>query len=352
MLHSRSHLIAASLVTLIAGCSPSLPTSSLNGSENISDVAPGITRISRVTDTPVVIQAIKIDLTLPQNKIYATASADRKKTTSKFAEQYRCSVAINADFFHYDGYQTVGLAVGKGEPWEGTSDTASWASLIVNKNNEARLSKPEEYVPYSEDMFAVVGGKNWLIEDGNIVQPACENNDSFCLRHPRTAVGLSQDGKTLFMVAVEGRSSASKGATLPELAEIMKSFGVDRAMNLDGGGSTAMIVNGNSLVRPSDGSERVVANHLGVCQGPAEAAAGGTLVGVTYTNGDTKQRVGGVKVTLGDGQSVTSDANGVYRFSSLKAGSYTLTFEKEGMATQTLTRDVAASGETWGSISL
>lgn len=270
MFRTRPLLIAASLVTLISGCDQSVNRSLLNGFENVSTVAPGITRISRVTDKPMVIQAIKVDLTLPQNKIHATRSADRKTTTTKFAQKYRCTVATNADYFHYENYQTVGLAVGGGEHWEGTSDTASWATLIVNKNNEARLSAPAEYVPYSDDMFAVVGGKNWLVEGGKVVQPACASGDSFCNRNPRTAVGLSQDGKTLIMVAVEGRSSASKGATLPELADIMVSLGADRAMNMDGGGSTAMYVQGNALVRPSDGSERVVANHLGICEGPAE----------------------------------------------------------------------------------
>lgn len=352
MRYSRPFLIAASIMTLFSGCSQSASNSLVSASENTSTVAHGITRITRVTDTPMVIQAIKVDLTLPHNTIRATRSGDRKKTTTKFAQQYRCSVAINADFFHYDGYSPVGLAVGEGEQWPGTNDTASWATLIVNKSNEVRLARPEEYVPYSEDILAAVGGKNWLVEGGKVVQPACASGDSFCGRHPRTAVGLSADGKTLIMVAVEGRSSASKGASLPELADIMLSLGADRAMNLDGGGSTAMVVHGQHLVRPSDGNERVVANHLGVCEGLVDAAAGGTLVGVTYTNGDTNQRLAGVKVTLSDGQSVTSDAKGVYRFVGLKAGSYTVTFEKEGMAPKMLTRDVSGSGETWGSINL
>lgn len=352
MFHARSLMIAVSIMTFFSSCGQSLSDSVLNGSEDTSTVAPGITRISRVTDTPMIIQAIKVDLTLPENRIHATRSADRKKTTSKFAEQYRCSVAVNADFFAFDGYHPIGLTVGEGEHWQGTKDTTSWGSLIINKNNEARLSHPEEQVAFSEDMFAVVGGKNWLVEGGKVVQPACVSGDSFCGRHPRTAVGLSADGKTLIMAVVEGRSAASKGATLPELAAIMVSFGADRALNLDGGGSTAMVVNGSHLIRPSDGNERVVANHIGVCQGPGEAVAGGALIGVTYINGDTNQRISGVKVTLNNGRSVTSDAKGVYRFSGLKAGSYTMTFEKEGMATKTLTRDVADSGETWGSIGL
>lgn len=350
----RSLMLTASLFTLSLGCSPSASHSTLYGDDTVTNPAPGITHIVRRTDTPQIIHAVKIDLTQPQNKIHATRSADRKKITSKFADQYRCSVAINADFFSFENYQTIGLSVGEGERWEGTGDTESWGSLVVTKDNKVSIGAPAEVVPYTDEIFAAVGGKNHLIHDGKIVQAACASGDSFCNRHPRTAVGLSEDGNTLIMVVVDGRSEKSKGASLPELADIMLNLGSSRAINLDGGGSTAMYIRseGGLINTPSDGRERVVANHLGVCEGPGAVAESGVMVGVIYTGNDTAKKVAGAKVTLSNGQSVVTNASGVYKFTGLKPGSYTVTVEKEGFATQTLTRQVAAEGDTWGSVNL
>ncbi len=353
MSYYRSLFFAGSLATLTFGCSPS-SHSTLNSNDEVSTPAPGITHITRRTDTPQIIHAVKIDLTLPQNKIHATRSADRKKITSKFAEQYRCSVAINADFFSFENYQPIGLSVGEGEQWDGTADSASWGSVVITKDNKVSIGAPEEVTPYTDSIFAAVGGKNHLVHDGQIVQGACASGDSFCNRHPRTAVGLSADGNTLIMVVVDGRSDASKGASLPELADIMLNLGSHRAINLDGGGSTAMYIRGEGglINKPSDGNERVVANHLGVCEGPGAVAENGTLVGVIYTGNDKNQRIEGVKVTLSNGQSLVTNSSGIYKFTGLKPGSYTVTIEKEGFATQTITRQVAGEGETWGSVNL
>lgn len=88
-------------------------------------------------------------------------------------------------------------------------------------------------------------------------------------RHPRTAIGISQDKKTVYLVAVDGRTH-SIGATHEELADIMKKTGAYDAMHLDGGGSTTMAVTypgqkALSVVnRVSDGSQRNIINGLGI----------------------------------------------------------------------------------------
>jgi hypothetical protein len=88
-------------------------------------------------------------------------------------------------------------------------------------------------------------------------------------RHPRSAVGVSRDGRTLWLLAVDGRSTTSVGMTLVELAERMRALGAWDALNFDGGGSTAMVVNQRLVTVPSDGTgERPVANVLLVV-GPA-----------------------------------------------------------------------------------
>ena len=80
--------------------------------------------------------------------------------------------------------------------------------------------------------------------------------------HPRTAVGISADSTKLYFITVDGRQLASRGINLIELADFMISIGVYHGINLDGGGSTTMIVRDEVENYPSDGSQRFVANSL------------------------------------------------------------------------------------------
>ena len=98
-------------------------------------------------------------------------------------------------------------------------------------------------------------------------------------RAPRTAAGIDREGKTLILLVVDGRRPEySTGMTLRELADEMIALGAHRALQLDGGGSSTLVMydpsnDRHSLVnRPSDGHdlpipmsiERAVANVLGV----------------------------------------------------------------------------------------
>lgn len=82
------------------------------------------------------------------------------------------------------------------------------------------------------------------------------------LRHPRTGIGFSQDSTKLFLFAVDGRQKQSAGMTLHELADLMINASVYHGLNLDGGGSTTMVVQDSVVNSPSDGIERAVANGL------------------------------------------------------------------------------------------
>src|SRR5512141_683705 len=87
-------------------------------------------------------------------------------------------------------------------------------------------------------------------------------------RHPRTAVGFSRDSATLFLVTVDGRQESRAGMSLVELAKLMLDLGVYEGMNLDGGGSTTMVVNGKLANSPSDKTgERAVGSGLLVVTG-------------------------------------------------------------------------------------
>lgn len=82
-------------------------------------------------------------------------------------------------------------------------------------------------------------------------------------RHPRTLAGVKRDG-TLLLVTVDGRRPGwSAGVTLPEAARVMRSLGARNALNLDGGGSSGMVVRGELVSRPSDPSgERAVSDGI------------------------------------------------------------------------------------------
>lgn len=83
------------------------------------------------------------------------------------------------------------------------------------------------------------------------------------VRHPRSFVGFDADTSHLYLIAVDGRSAASVGMTLVEAADFLREQGVAHALNLDGGGSTALILDGTVINTPSDRTgERTVANAL------------------------------------------------------------------------------------------
>jgi exopolysaccharide biosynthesis protein len=111
-----------------------------------------------------------------------------------------------------------------------------------------------------------IGGFIQVVKDGkDYVDKSyrIENKPQLALyRHPRTAVGFSKDSTQLFLFAVDGRQSHSAGMTLHELADLMISAGVYHGLNLDGGGSTTMVVKDSVVNIPSDGIERAVGNGL------------------------------------------------------------------------------------------
>ena len=112
-----------------------------------------------------------------------------------------------------------------------------------------------------------LGGNPLLVVNGSVVGGEVDGSGPFFARAGRTAVGHTTDGQ-LILVVVDGRQSGySRGMTLRELAELMSTLGAHNAINLDGGGSSAMVVNGIVASRPSDGAERSVANALVVLPG-------------------------------------------------------------------------------------
>jgi hypothetical protein len=114
----------------------------------------------------------------------------------------------------------------------------------------------------------IIGGWPRILRDGvDVTRDAATLEGTLSrnaeLRHPRTAVGFSRDGATLYLFVVDGRSENSGGMTLAELARAMRAAGAWQAMNFDGGGSTTMLVGSQVVNVPSDSAgERTVGNAL------------------------------------------------------------------------------------------
>lgn len=116
--------------------------------------------------------------------------------------------------------------------------------------------KNDGYDPRKWKVQTAVGGGPVLIQNGLV---HITNNEEYRFagkaiddRHPRTAMGYTKDRKLIILV-VEGRNPGiAEGASLKHLAELLKEIGCVEALNLDGGGSSCMIVNGKNTIKPSD----------------------------------------------------------------------------------------------------
>lgn len=310
----------------------------------------GVRKLYRTNASPTwQIHALEIRLDQPGIRLRSTASSERRRSPSSFARLVGAQLAVNGDFFSYTDYSTSGLAAGNGTAWAGTGDTTASSSFAFGTNRYELAAKSSVITFNSSWMQGVVSGKPDLLRAGAVT--SSQHTTTFCTaRHPRTALGMSQDNKTLYLVVVDGRSTLSVGMTCAELANLLRGLGAYNAANLDGGGSSAMYVAGQGVVnRPSDGSERTVANHLAVFA-PASGTQG-KLTGLIYEGTNTSARLANATVQVTGGPRVITDATGLYEF-DLPPGSWTVTASKAGFVTASVTRTVTAGATIWGSIGL
>jgi hypothetical protein len=112
----------------------------------------------------------------------------------------------------------------------------------------------------------LVGGWPRLVKDGTNLMQIDDKDEGDLprfskLRHPRTGIGFSQDSSTVYFITVDGRQQTSRGMTLIEFADLMIEHGIYQGLNLDGGGSTTMVVSNIIVNSPSDQTgERKVGN--------------------------------------------------------------------------------------------
>lgn len=138
-----------------------------------------------------------------------------------------------------------------------------------NAEGKAPQPMPDNNFPQGGSLWDVptmVGGSPMLLYNGNLqITDTAEmisiNNNT---PRPRSAIGFNANG-IMVLIAVEGDNSMAgyNGLSLPKLAQLLQSFSLTHAVNLDGGGSTSLIINNQLTVRPGDnGSERPVLSAL------------------------------------------------------------------------------------------
>lgn len=203
-------------------------------------------------------QSISI-LTIGRESGYSAfiAMSDSLTTTSQLAEQSRSAAAINGSYFSIKkGFSTCylrksGVVVDTTMTTEknlrvnGAVHLTEKGIRIISWNNE----REKNGVPHDGDILA---SGPLLMQDGKICDFTTIDRDFSETRHPRSAIALTEEGDVM-LVAVDGRSEGNAdGMSISELAYLLRVLKAHIALNLDGGGSTTLWVNGQVVNHPSD----------------------------------------------------------------------------------------------------
>ncbi len=196
---------------------------------------------------PVIFSLLKTDLT--QTELYigtpddGEKSAGVKATIPAMAEAAekngkKVLAGVNADFFDIFGDRhPSGLCVKNGKVLSNVRPERPYVG--VKKDGTPVIAVQTGRSGELEELWQAAAGMQMIVKDGRIFDYAPLEPFSY-VRHPRTAAGLTKDGQLLLLEA-DGRIPAhSNGATLTDLGLFMLRLGADRAINLDGGGSSAV----------------------------------------------------------------------------------------------------------------
>ncbi|MGG5317734.1 hypothetical protein IGI49_002473 [Enterococcus sp. AZ071] len=187
-----------------------------------------------------------------------------KETTSAMASENQAILAINGDYY---GFRDTGYVIRNGSLYRDTAEESTDA-LVIDANgnfsivNQSEVSAEELLKEGATQVFSF---GPVLVEKSEIAVSSEEEVAQSMSSNPRTAIG--QIGENHYMIIVsDGRTAESAGLSLYQLAEIFESKGATVAYNLDGGGSSTMVFNGQVVNTPvagakgDSGSERSVSD--------------------------------------------------------------------------------------------
>jgi exopolysaccharide biosynthesis protein len=246
--------------------------------------AAGIEYTEGIIDLPKMeFYGLKIDLQNPAVEIVVNDPGQKPSSkagiipsikTTSFAETYDCVAAINTNPFNTSSANegipltVVGLTISNGVLISLPNE--NYASLVFYKSGRPEILWQKDLTSLDEIEHAV-GGFFVILQDGQFQNDVSDFRKS--VRHPRSAAGISADGRFLYLLAIDGRTASSVGATEKETAHILQIFGAHDAMIFDGGGSSALalkypdgkvrLVN-NAVHMNIPGVERAVASCLGI----------------------------------------------------------------------------------------
>ena len=173
---------------------------------------------------------------------------------SSIASDSGAVLAINGDFY---GARTSGYVIRNGVLYRDTAsggeDLVIWADGSFSIIDETRVSAQELL---DQGAVQVLSFGPALVEDGQVSVSETDEVGKAMASNPRTAIGIVDEGHYLFVVS-DGRTSESEGLTLRELADFMESLGVQTAYNLDGGGSSTMVFQGQVENNPTTGGSTI-----------------------------------------------------------------------------------------------
>ena len=183
--------------------------------------------------------------------------------TSVTAANNNAILAINGDYY---GANSTGYVIRNGVVYRDTvREDSSNGDLAIYKDGSFKIIYEDEI---SAEQLVKDGVVNLLafgpslVENGEIVVNTNSEVGQSMASNPRTAIGIIDENHYIIVVS-DGRTSESQGLSLYELAEVMKSYGVKTAYNLDGGGSSTLYFNGQVINKPTTNgniSERAVSD--------------------------------------------------------------------------------------------
>ena len=183
--------------------------------------------------------------------------------TSVTATENNAILAVNGDYY---GANSTGYVIRNGVVYRDTvREDSSNGDLAIYKDGSFKVIYEDEI---SADQLVEDGVVNLLafgpslVEDGEITVDTNSEVGQSMSSNPRTAIGIIDENHYIIIVS-DGRTSESEGLSLYQLAEVMKSYGVKTAYNLDGGGSSTLYFNGQVMNKPTTNgtiSERAVSD--------------------------------------------------------------------------------------------
>lgn len=203
------------------------------------------------------------DITLSSSDYLKTALAQNSygtnvtAKTSVTAAENNAILAVNGDYY---GANSSGYVIRNGVVYrDSVREDASNGDLAIYKDGSFKIIYEDQV---SADQLVQDGVVNLLafgpslVENREISVDTNTEVGQAMSSNPRTAIGIIDENHYIIIVS-DGRTSESKGLSLYQMAEVMKSYGVKTAYNLDGGGSSTLYFNGQVINKPTTGGSKI-----------------------------------------------------------------------------------------------